>query len=311
MDKLLKRIFLITSLLLAVAAWPVAAATVDIVIPEESSAMLSLAHAAENALQQLQPTPTINVITLTSLADSRPRNGLVILIGEDLLPWGASKNNPYKQILNFYISSTAYKNTLFATANTALFRDQPLTRQLKLAKVLLPNAHRAMVIHDADLYSQSGMPVKNSNSHNSLSFEIKHVNHAEDWAKLLSQWMTENDVLIGVDDKEIYNRDTIRSILLTTYRHGKVLIGPTRSFVAAGSLASAYTSPEQYLTQLQNMVREWLLTQTLPAPQFPDLYSIIVNRQVATSLGLQLPSDDILLQRMQEKLEEESCRDGC
>lgn len=311
MDKILKRILTMLPLLFAIATMPVTAANVDILIADENPAMLSLAHAAETALKQLEPKPTVSVITLSALTETRPHNGLLILIGEDLLAWGASTKNPYKQVLNFYISSIAYQNTISKKDNTAIFRDQPLNRQLKLANILLPNAHRALVIHDAALYSKYRITDKNYNLAAPFDLNIEHVNSKEDWAKQLSQWIASNDVLIGIDDQSIYNRDTIRSILLTSYRHGKVLIGPTRNFVAAGSLASAYTSPEQYLTQLQQMVREWLSTQTLPPAQFPDLYSIIVNRQVANSLGLKLPSDEILLQRMQENLEIESCRNGC
>src|SRR6185436_13015887 len=115
---------------------------------------------------------------------------------------------------------------------------------LRLAKLMLPDLQRAAIIYGADgpprnlvsLQKRSGITVE------ALSIEGK-----PDWAKLLSQLMIENDMLLAVDDADIYNRDTIRSILLTTYRRGKILIGPTRPFVTAGSLASTYTSSEQFL----------------------------------------------------------------
>jgi hypothetical protein len=61
------------------------------------------------------------------------------------------------------------------------------------------------------------------------------------------------------------------------------------------------------------MVRIWLDTRVLPKPQFPRAYQISVNRQVANSLDLSLPDDEVLLKQLQQqlKIQDENCRDGC
>jgi len=321
MDKLIKRMLLLTSLLLVINC--VAATSVDIVVVDNNPAMLNLAHAAEHALQQLQPAPTVNVLSVAAVSatksrnnlspDSLSRDNLLLLIGEDLLDWSISKDNPYTTTLYFYTSSSSYSVLNNRAPNSALFRDQPISRQWQLARLLLPNLHRALVIHSTPLYPDAALKAAETNTENSATLDIKRVTISDDWAKLLSLWMTDHDVLIGIDDKNLYTRDTIRSVLLTTYRHGKVLIGPSRGFVAAGSLASTYTSPEQYLQQLQQMVRVWSEMRVLPKPQFPRAYQISVNRQVANSLDLSLPDDEILLKQLQQQLksQEENCRDGC
>jgi hypothetical protein len=308
MNNLIKRIFLLASLLFAVPG--VSAASVDIVVAENNAAMLNLAHAAEHALQQLQPAPIVSVGTPAAASSNKSRENLLIIIGDDFLDWSISKENPYNTTLYFYINSSSYSTLNNRALNSALFRDQPISRQLQLARLLLPNLHRAIVIHNAPLYPEDALKPLGTNA---STVDIRHVNIDEDWAKLLSLWMSDHDVLIGVEDKNLYTRETIRSILLTTYRHGKVLIGPSRGFVAAGSLASTYTSPEQYLQQLQQMVRIWLDTRVLPKPQFPRAYQISVNRQVANSLDLSLPDDEVLLKQLQQqlKIQDENCRDGC
>lgn len=106
-------------------------------------------------------------------------------------------------------------------------------------------------------------------------------------------------MLLAVDDFLLYNRDTIRSILLTTYRHGKVVIGPSQAFVNAGSLASCYTTMEQFLRQLHGSVEFWLRSGSLPAPAHGTHYRIAINRQVATSLGLDIPDHAFLIRTMQ------------
>lgn len=298
MDNLLKRI-LLPILLTGWLASPAAiAAAVDIVIADNDPATINLARAVEHALQQLRPAPATTVVDVTAVNKNPARDALVIPLGDNLAEWAASPVNGYAATLCFYVSSGNYAANGLGSARSALFRDQPLARQLLLARALLPDARTALVMHNQPL-----VPIawNNGNGRRFADFTLRvnRVDDGIDWAKPLSRWLTENDVLIGVEDKSLYNRATIRSVLLTTYRHGKVLIGPNRGFVNAGSLASAYTSPEQYLVQLQAMVQSWLDTRTLPTPQFPVQYQIAVNRQVASSLGLTLPDDQVLLTMMQ------------
>lgn len=308
MDKTLKRILAITCLLLAIVKTPALAGTVNIIIPDNNPAMLNLARAAQHALLQLESSSQVSILTPITIT-AASNDALLIIIGDDLWKWAGSPANSHRNLLFFYVSSVNYNANQLRSTQTALFRDQPLCRQLHLAAMLLPNAHRALVMRRPEQFMKCKIDSIRSGG---LTVDFRSVQPENNWVKLLSQWMTDNDVLIGVEDQELYNSDTIRSILLTTYRHGKVLIGPSRGFVEAGSLASTYTSPEHYLRQLQLMVQFWQQTGSLPAPQFPLDYGIVVNRQVANSLGLSLPDDNTLLQQLQQRLQVvENCNDGC
>lgn len=310
MDKLKKRMLLTACFLLAVFVLPAFAASVHIVIPAENPAMLNLAKAAQHALQQIEPATAIEIRTPASSNDVSA-DTLLIVMGDDTLDWVQSPANPYQQMLYFYVSSIDYYGLQAKSQQTALFRDQPLVRQLHLAALILPSAHRALIVHRPEQFAgaaprhQQPLPPK-------LAANYRSVDPHTDWIKSMALWVSQNDVLIGVDDKVLYNRDSIRSILLTTYRQGKVLIGPNRGFVNAGSLASVYSSPEHYLQQLQTMVKFWLDNRSLPAAQFPREFQLVVNRQVADSLGLALPDDPTLLQLLRQRLQKaEACADGC
>jgi len=310
MDKLKKRMLLTACFLLAVFVLPAFAASVHIVIPSENPAMLNLAKAAQHALRQIEPATAIEIRTPASSNDVSA-DTLLIVMGDDTLDWAQSPANRYQQTLYFYVSSIDYFGLQSKPQQTALFRDQPLVRQLHLAALILPNAHRALIVHRPEQFAgaaprhQQSLPPK-------LAANYRSVDARADWIKSMALWVSQNDVLIGVDDKVLYNRDSIRSILLTTYRQGKVLIGPNRGFVNAGSLASVYTSPEHYLQQLQTMVKFWLDNRSLPLAQYPRQFKLIVNRQVADSLGLALPDDPTLLQQLRQRLQKaEACVDGC
>jgi hypothetical protein len=49
------------------------------------------------------------------------------------------------------------------------------------------------------------------------------------------------------------------------------------------------------------MVVTWLEDRSaLPPPAKPETYTLSVNRQVAHSLGISLPTDELLLRRLRE-----------
>lgn len=298
MNTVLKRMLIYLATLLSLVVVPAAALNVDIVIADGNPATLNLARAAEHALQQIQPVPITRVVTIDSIDKNIPRETLLIAVGDDMLNWVMSTQNNYAASLCFYVSSSSYAPLAEKTTKTALFRDQPLSRQLQLARTLLPDARNALVIHSQPLFADATLSAA---QYANFQLHVYKVDASQDWAKPLSRWVSENDVLIGIEDRDLYNRSTIRSVLLTTYRHGKVLIGPNRGFVGAGSLASTYTSPEQYLLQLQAMVQSWQDSRTLPPAQYPNLYQININRQVANSLGLNLPDDQVLLKTLQNQ----------
>lgn len=296
-------LFLLTAVLHVTAS---AAPRVDILIPTDNTTLGELARSIQQSLRQLQPDLEIAIRNPAGGAANTQQKTLAITVGEELLPWAVSGQNNYQATLAFYIGSTQLDANDRTGKLSALYRDQPLQRQLALAKLLLPNLRRVAVIHSGEnapreliaLARQSGFSIQSASIQNDAN-----------WPRRLSQLMVDNDILLGIDDPEVYNRDTIRSILLTTYRRGKFLIGPNRPFVNAGSLASTYTTSEQYLEQLRLMVRVWLQQGKLPPPAYPRFYRIAINQQVASSLGLKLPDEKTLYEQMLNQIGE--CGDGC
>jgi ABC-type uncharacterized transport system substrate-binding protein len=306
----LKRIFLFFLIVSLNAAAAVGAdlsdSHVDILIPADNPSMHDLAKGMQHSLAHAHTGLVITIRTQKDTVPDQAARGLAIAIGDNLLSWSSSNQNPYAATINFYVSSIKFNAVNQPARSAALYRDQPLTRQLQLARLLLPNLQRVALIHGSDGPPANLAAIQRENN---VTIETAAVNDKPDWAKLLSQLMIDNDVLLGLDDAEVYNSGTIRSILLTTYRRGKILIGPNRPFVTAGSLASAYTSSEQFLHQLNTMVGEYLQQGKLPESQYPKRYRIAINQQVAASLGLNLPDEKTLYESLQKKLG--VCGDDC
>lgn len=310
-NDMLKRIFLTLLLLLPTALPALAetvAARVEVVVPAGNSGLQDMAGAIQHALQQRLPDTTVTIHTSDNYNSDGNANNLLIAVGDPLLAWLAQNKPNRSATIAFNVSSAAYLSASpqIGKTTTALYRDQPLARQLRLAKLLLPNLRQVAVIHGATPLPQSPDELRRQTG---ITVNTTNIDNQADWPKLLSILMRGNDALLGIDDVQIYNSDNIRSILLTTYRHGKVLIGPNRAFVGAGSLASCYTASDQYLQQLVDMVASAMRDRRLPRPQYPRNFRVVTNPQVAASLGLNIADEKILTSQLQNSPEE--CGDGC
>lgn len=282
------------------------AARIDIVIAADNNNLRELSRKIQTTLLQQQNNLTITVRTRAEAEASPVDGALLIGVGDALLPWIETNQNKYPAAIAFYVNSAQFLAGSRPPHVAALYRDQPLARQLRLATLLFPKLQRVAILH-----GEQALPISRQKLHNTSGLDITAISIREkpDWAKSLSQLLTDNDILLGIDDPRVYSSDTIHSILLTAYRHGKVLIGPGKPFVTAGGLASCYTGIDQYLQQLDDMVKIYLQTAKLPESQYPKNYQVVINQQVANSLGLTLPDEKSILTRLQNSAEE--CGNDC
>ena len=109
------------------------------------------------------------------------------------------------------------------------------------------------------------------------------------------------DVLLALPDTDVYNSKTIKSILLTTYRHRKPLIGFSSSFVRAGALTAMHSSIEQLGKQAAEIAVELYKNNHVKQQYFyPEYFDIETNKEVARSLGIDVPDSDILIEKIKQ-----------
>ncbi|MCI0915252.1 ABC transporter substrate-binding protein [Pseudomonas putida] len=166
---------------------------------------------------------------------------------------------------------------------TLLWSDPPLARQLRLARYLLPQAQRIGVLYAEhshfllDELRQAARP---------LGLEIV----AQQWpdqrdSRPLLNLLGNSDVLLGLEDPDLYNSKTAKNLLLSSYGRQMALIGPNAGFVRAGALASTYSDQEDWLAVLDQLLdrppAQW------PRSLYPDRFGVSGNQQVARALGLE------------------------
>lgn len=114
----------------------------------------------------------------------------------------------------------------------------------------------------------------------------------------------QSDSLLMLPNHRLYNRDTLKGVLLTAYRIRMPIISYSPAHVKSGALASIYSSPEdigRHLSELlsSNMSKRPKAGQTL---HYARYYSIKTNSRVAHSLGFKIPSDSDIRQFLSKVL---------
>ncbi|WGV21115.1 ABC transporter substrate-binding protein [Pseudomonas putida] len=166
---------------------------------------------------------------------------------------------------------------------TLLWSDPPLGRQLRLARYLLPQAQRIGVLygeHSSFLLEELRQAARQ------LGLEII----AQDWpdprdSRPLQHLLANSDVLLGLDDSDLYNSKTAKNLLLSSYGRQMALIGPNAGFVRAGALASTFSDQDDWLAVLDQLLDQpparW------PRNLYPAHFGVSGNQQVARALGLE------------------------
>src|SRR5690606_8281655 len=111
----------------------------------------------------------------------------------------------------------------------------------------------------------------------------------------LQQVLQDSDLLLAIDDSQLYNSQTAKTILLSSYSRQRAVIGPSAAFVKAGSLASSYSDQADWLATLAPLLDQ--PSQEWPSSLYPQHFTVISNRPVARALGL-APPDEPQLQRL-------------
>lgn len=189
---------------------------------------------------------------------------------------------------------------------SAIYLDQPLARQMRLIKQMLPGRSRIGVLLGPNSL-QRDKTLQQAARDVQLGLGTEVVAHQEEIIPALKRLMANDQVLLALPDPLIFNRGTAQSILLTSYRAQIPLIAYSKAYVQAGALAAVFSTPRQ----IGQQAAEILLRASqgkqlaLPEPQYPKYFSVSVNYQVGRSLGLQLEDEATLLERIKAGSERE------
>jgi hypothetical protein len=244
-------------------------------------------RAFTQALSELRPNDNVRFQALTSLPTpgKLPENIRLILLDLPSLDWRLQDvQGPPTLVLR--ISRLQARQRLSSSLPARLcllWSDPPPDRQLRLTRTLLPQAKRIGVLYDnhseflLDELRQAALPL-------GLEVVTQRWNNIHD-SRPLQTLLKNSDVLLGLDDADLYNPQTAKNLLLSSYSRQMALIGPSAGFVKAGSLASTYSDQSDWLAVLDELLDR--PPATWPRSHYPHRFKVASNPQVARSLGIE------------------------
>ncbi|MCU1723088.1 MULTISPECIES: ABC transporter substrate-binding protein [unclassified Pseudomonas] len=244
------------------------------------------------ALAARRPADTVRFVPVTQLpAPGQLKPGIrLVLLDPPALDWRLREPaGPPALVLRISrVQADQRLGNLRPPYLSLLWSDPPLPRQLQLIRYLLPQARRVGVLYSdhshflLDELRRAARP---------LGLEID----AQYWPDLkdnrpLQVLLKDTDVLLGLDDPQLYNPKTAKNLLLSSYARQMALIGPNAGFVRAGALASTYSDQNDWLAVLDHLLDK--PADQWPRTHYPEYFSVYGNQQVARALGVEAIDPD-------------------
>jgi ABC transporter substrate binding protein len=181
----------------------------------------------------------------------------------------------------------------------ALYLDQPLTRQMRLIRLALPEAKRVGVLAGPTTEGQAG-DLRKAGREAGLEVDIRNLREPAQLFSTLNTLAREVDVLLLLPDPLVVGRETLQTLFLQTYRQRLPIVAYSAGLVQAGALMGLYATPSQLGGEAGQWLRE-ISRQGATKPlayRQPETFSVDVNLNVARSLELRLSSSEDLAARL-------------
>lgn len=174
---------------------------------------------------------------------------------------------------------------------SALFIDQPLSRQLDLIRTVLPEGRRIGVVF-GPTSRELADELRDKAHARKLTVEGAEVSDPSGVYGALQRILPQSDVLLALPDPVAVDAGTVYGLLLTSYHAQVPVAGFSEGWVKAGALVSLFSTARQQGRQGAEIASRSLSGEsTLPLPQYPKYFTVRVNTSVARSLGLHIEDE--------------------
>ncbi|MDP1611077.1 MAG: ABC transporter substrate binding protein [Sulfuritalea sp.] len=175
---------------------------------------------------------------------------------------------------------------LRAGSLSAVFLDQPPSRQLELIRLALPGVRTIGMLVGAESKGHLA-GLEKAARERGLELVVAPVAQGGLFDALQSV-LPDVGVLLALPDPSVFNSQTAANILTAAYRRQVPLVGFSPAYVKAGALLALYSTPAQVGARGGEVLRQALAGKVLPSPQWPREFVVSVNQDVARSLGFAL-----------------------
>jgi putative tryptophan/tyrosine transport system substrate-binding protein len=279
-------------LTLTPAAW---AGSIALVLSESSGPYAEFAASLNDALADSE----WKILNVSKSASGALPGDLIVSAGSDALRKVLASPGA-TPILATLLTRHNFEKILAESGRShsrvsAIFLDQPPPRKVAFLRQLLPQNKKIGMLISSETQgqlSQYRQAFKNAG----LTLESEATRDPDNLLPALNTLLSRGNVLLAIPDGTIYNRDNIKAILVTSYRHQRPVIAFSAPFVTAGALAAIFTTPAQIARQTAELISK--VGTSLPPPMLPSQFSIAINQNVAAALGLSIPDEGAVRRAM-------------
>lgn len=201
----------------------------------------------------------------------------------------------FRQLSERYLSELKQKQI----TTTAIFLDQPLERQLRLASLIKPELKSLGFTLGPD--SQYILPeLEEAAVRRDFRLNYQTLTLEDNPIQRIQPIMESSDLFLVIPDQSTLNKTTAKWLLYMSLRNHVPLLAFTENYVKAGAVAACITTPEdigRYTAEQLHLI----VGGTLPPPSFSPYFQVITNPRVARQLGLSINTAERLQQQIVEE----------
>ena len=291
---IISRLLLLACLLISTTQ-AIAEKNIIIITPENNNYHKALAN---NILKNLKKhNITAETFSTGNTIEIKDKNDLIISLGKKAAEFIDNKKfqNPK---LRVYSDSGPHIDPEHKS-EPHLSMTQSVCQQFALARAINPEWKKISIL----LSKRNKHATKNlSSCAQKYNFNLKSI-VIDEYINIIDALNTSlpgSDALLALPDLSIYNTKTIKSILLTSYRHRTPIIGFSENFVHAGALVAVHSSIKQLGKHITELIQQHYNNKNINKHLYPKYFDVIINRNIAKSLNINTPDRKVLKEKLKK-----------
>lgn len=288
---------LVVAVLMGSVFWPgavLAAPAINVLVSEPTGIHQETADSLLQALRRESWTITVS----TPERQSPSGSDLTVAIGTKALD--AALARPGRPVLSLLVPRLTYERLASGRRQvSALYLDQPLSRQLQLLGLALPGLKKVGIPLGPTSQSLQA-DLQSAAQDSSIQVESVVIGQGSDLYAALTDLAEGSQAFVLLPDPVVAQRSTLQNFFLHTYRLRKPVLAYSAPLAQSGALLALFSTPAQVGEDAADWIREsWIAGGfRLGQPRYPKRFSIAVNRTVARSLDIALSSEDALSRQL-------------
>ena len=286
-------------LLMSSGFLPLAAANVQVTIVQSNDNSF-YDQTRQGLKHQLTADFQLSVISADTITTQEKRlrtSDIIITLGIDAALKISGKFTTRKIISAYITLRQQQQYQVELEDHTVVLLNQPLSRYFAFTSLMLQPESIGIINQKKLILDKRQKKTLSQFNLNLRQYELQAEANPISTVRSL---LRHNDAHLMLPEENIYNRDTLKGILLTSYRSRKPVISYSPSHVKAGALASIFSSPSDIGSHLASIVGRLINkpNQVKPAVEFAQYFSVAVNKRVAHALSIKLPDEAQLISEL-------------